>query len=241
MATPGFPGFPPEAMEFFRALKKNNKREWFQKRKHIYEEKVLAPMVDLVTAFNRRLVRFAPEYVNEPRRAIYRIYRDTRFSKDKTPYKTHIAAVFPHQGLGKHNCGGFYFGIDPDELEVAGGLYMPGPEQLRAVRDHIAASSKEFERLVSNKTLRGLMGSLWGDQLSRVPKGYAPEHPAAAYLRYKQWIFYTTSLPPKLATTPELLEEIVKRAKVMTQFVEFLNRPLKKMAAKRVDLSEFLV
>src|SRR4051794_2248071 len=106
--TPGFTGFPPEAITFFRRLKKNNTREWFQPRKEIYEEQVKAPMLELVTVLMQRLADFAPDYVADPKKAIYRIYRDTRFSKDKTPYKTHIAAVFTPRSLEKHSGAGFY-------------------------------------------------------------------------------------------------------------------------------------
>src|SRR5947209_7177135 len=109
--TPGFTGFPPEAITFFRALKKNNKREWFQPRKEIFEEQVKAPMLELVTVLMQRLADFAPDYVADPKKAIYRIYRDTRFSKDKTPYKTHIAAVFTPRSLEKHSGAGFYFSV----------------------------------------------------------------------------------------------------------------------------------
>src|SRR5690242_3374729 len=100
--VPGFQGFPAEGMTFMRSLKRNNRREWFQPRKHIYDEQVKAPMMELVAAVNIAMMRFAPDYTRDPKEAIYRIYRDTRFSGDKTPYKTHIAAVFQKRGLGKH-------------------------------------------------------------------------------------------------------------------------------------------
>ncbi|MBI3696718.1 MAG: DUF2461 domain-containing protein, partial [Acidobacteria bacterium] len=115
--TNSFPGFPPEALQFLRRLKRNNAREWFLKNKHIYEEKVKAPMVELVLALGREMLRFAPEMSFDPQRAIYRIYRDTRFSPDKTPYKTHIAAVFHPRGMEKHNCGGLYFHVSTEEVE----------------------------------------------------------------------------------------------------------------------------
>ena len=93
-----FPGFPAEGLEFLRKLAKNNKREWFQPRKEIFEAKVKQPMIELVEAVNAELLKFAPDHINDPKKAVYRIYRDTRFSADKTPYKTHIAAVFPPRG-----------------------------------------------------------------------------------------------------------------------------------------------
>src|SRR5258708_40039954 len=105
-----FSRFPPEALTFLRSLKRNNKREWFQPRKHIYDEKVRGPMMELVETLNAGLHRFAPQHMNDPAKAIYRIYRDTRFSNDKTPYKTHIAAIFPRRGHQKHGSAGYYVG-----------------------------------------------------------------------------------------------------------------------------------
>jgi len=222
---PAFRGFPAEGMNFFRSLKRNNRREWFQPRKHIYEEQVRAPMMELVAAVNAAMMRFAPDYVREPREAIYRIYRDTRFSPNKTPYKTHIAAVFQRRGMSKHGAAGLYFSVSAEEIEVAGGVYMPGPDELRAFRTHIAGNHEEFRAIVRARQLRRLVGEMHGDQLTRVPKGFCAEHPAADLVRYKQWLFYTM-LDPALATTAKLLPEIVARFRAMTPFIEFLNRPM---------------
>src|SRR5450631_3537778 len=106
-----FPGFPPEAMQFFKNLSRNNNRDWFQPRKPIFEEKVKQPMRELVEALNGSLKSFAPAYVTDPDKAIYRFYRDTRFSKDKTPYKDHIAASFRRSGAGPHKEGGYYLQV----------------------------------------------------------------------------------------------------------------------------------
>jgi uncharacterized protein (TIGR02453 family) len=223
--NPGFVGFPPEAMTFFRRLKKNNTREWFQPRKEIYDLKVKAPMVELVEALMRRLADFAPDHVADPNKAIYRIYRDTRFSKNKTPYKTHIAAVFPRRGLEKHGGAGYYVSVSPEEIEVGGGVYMPAPESLRAIRDHLAEHHEEFRRIVAAKNVRRLFGEVYGDRLTRVPKGFAADHPAADLLRMKQFLLFST-LDAKLATTPKLYRELVIRFEGMTPFLEFLNKPL---------------
>src|SRR5215469_15781379 len=93
--TTKFPGFSPDALAFLRALKRNNRRDWFQPRKEKYEALIKQPMLELIAALNGEFERFAPEYMTAPERAVYRIYRDTRFSHDKTPYKTHISAIFP--------------------------------------------------------------------------------------------------------------------------------------------------
>jgi len=226
-----FQGFPEAGMQFFRSLARHNRREWFQPRKHIYEEQVKAPMAELVTALNAEMMRFAPDHVVEPAKAIYRIYRDTRFSKDKTPYKTHIAAIFPRRGTEKHGGAGLYFSVAPHEIEVAGGVYMPGPDALRCIRWHVAEHHEDFDRIVKSRKLRALMGDMHGDQLSRVPKGFPCDHPAADLLRYKQWLFYVM-LDPAIATTPKLLPEVRNRFEAMMPFLEFLNTPLVKTAKK---------
>jgi uncharacterized protein (TIGR02453 family) len=231
MVRTGFAGFPAEGMQFFRSLARNNRREWFQPRKQIYDEQLKAPMTDLVTALNAEMIRFAPNYVAEPAKAIYRLYRDTRFSKDKTPYKTHIAAIFPRRGLVKHEGAGLYFSVSAKEIEVAGGVYVPGPDALLAIRTHLADRHEEFTRVVETRKLRALMGNLHGEQLSRVPKGFPCDHPAADLLRYKQWLFYVM-LDGALATTPKLLGEIRKRFEAMMPFLNLLNEPMVR-AAKR--------
>jgi uncharacterized protein (TIGR02453 family) len=226
----GFAGFPEQGMQFFRSLARNNRREWFQPRKPIYDEQVKAPMAELVGALSAEMMRFAPEHVADPAKAIYRIYRDTRFSKDKTLYKTHIAAIFPRRGLEKHGGAGLYFSVSPKEIEVAGGVYMPGPETLLAIRTRLADHHEEFRAIIRGRTLRSLVGELHGEQLSRVPKGFPTSHPAADLVRYKQWLFYVM-LDPTLATTPKLMPEIRKRFEAMMPFIEFLNGPL--VRAKR--------
>jgi len=226
----GFRGFPPEAMAFFRGLARHNTREWFQPRKHIYDGQVKAPMVELVTELDRAMQDFAPDYVTDPDKAIYRIYRDTRFSPDKTPYKTHIAAIFARRGTQKHGAGGYYFSISHTEVEVGGGIYMPPPEALLAVRTHIAQRHADFRRIAASSAIKRLFGAVQGAQLARVPKGFSVEHPAADLLRFKQYLLFTT-LDPAVVTTPRLLPELEKRFRAMAPFLDFLNAPL--LAVKR--------
>ena len=221
----GFPGFSDEMTKFFRGLKRNNRREWFQPRKPVFDEKVKAPMFELIRSLTADMMEYAPDHVCEPEKAVYRIYRDTRFSKDKTPYKDHIGALFPRAGLPKHGGANYYFGVSDEGVEVAAGVYMPGSDELLALRTHIADNHREFSRLIADRALKRLMGSLWGDQLTRVPKGFACDHPAAGLLRYKQWIFYVT-LDGALAVTPRLQGEVSRRFRAMAPFVDFLNRPL---------------
>lgn len=230
-----FPGFPPEALQFFRRLKRNNNREWFLKNKQIYEEKVKAPMTELVLALGREMRGFAPEMQCDPARAIYRIYRDVRFSSDKTPYKTHVAAVFFPRGMPKHGCAGLYFHVSTEEVEIAGGVYMPGPDELLAIRRQIADHHKKFRSIVEAPEFRRLFGKLWGEQLTRVPKGFAKDHPAAELLRYKQFLADTTK-PVKLAESAKLLPTLVTMFRAMMPTVRYLNEPLAGRTPRREPL-----
>ena len=222
-AEPAFRGFPPEGMAFLRAIKRNNRREWFQPRKHIFDEQVRAPMVQLVDALNRKMVKFAPQYINDPNKAIYRFYRDTRFSADKSPYKDHIAAIFPQRGRGKHVSAGFYVGVSHEGVEVAGGIYMPGPPELLAVRNWLSENHAAF--LKAARGPEKLMGKLHGTSLQRVPKGFAADHPAADLLKMKQWLYFT-ELDASLAGSTTLLDEIVKRFRAMAPVMDLLNASL---------------
>jgi uncharacterized protein (TIGR02453 family) len=225
-----FPGFSPEAMRFFRGLRRNNRRDWFLPRKPIFEEHVRRPMLALVDALNRALLGFAPAHVTDPEKAVYRFYRDTRFSADKTPYKDHIAANFPRRGSPKHGAAGYYFSVADNEIEVGGGVYLPEPDTLDAIRRHIAVHHQEFRRLEAARAVQKLYGGMQGEQTSRVPRGFDPAHPAADLLRYKQFLLFTT-LDPAIATTPALYKELVKHFRAMAPFIDFLNAPLTRARA----------
>src|SRR5437773_11088026 len=162
----GFPGFSEEAFKFFRGLVRNNHRDWFLPRKPIFEEHVKAPMRELVEQVNGAMQSFAPDYVTDPAKAIYRFYRDTRFSADKSPYKTQIAASFPHRGVSACGGAGFYFAVSHKQVGVGGGVYMPSPETLRAIRGYLADRHADFRRIVKTPAVRRLLGDLHGEQLS---------------------------------------------------------------------------
>ena len=219
-----FPGFPPEALKFLRGLKRNNRREWFQARKEIFDTQVRSPMEQLVEAINAELLQFAPEHITDPKKAIYRIYRDTRFSPDKTPYKTHIAAIFPRRGLDRHTSAGFYFHLSPEETGVASGLYQPGKEELLGVRTWIQQNHERFRK--ASRAPEKLLGKLQGDSLTRTPKGFDCSHPADDLVRMKSWLYWM-QLKPELAETPKLLPELIRRFRAAAPVVEMLNTSLK--------------
>ncbi|HWB84888.1 MAG TPA: DUF2461 domain-containing protein [Bryobacteraceae bacterium] len=225
-------------MQFLQALARHNHRDWFQPRKPVFEQHVKQPMHELVEAVNAALIKFAPEYVTDPEKAVYRFYRDTRFSKDKTPYKDHIAASFPRRGMVRHAGAGYYFSVSRKTIGIGGGVYMPAPESLLAIRRHVADRHEEFLVVAGSRTVRRLFGELQGDQLTRVPKGFAAGHPAAHLVRFKQYLLYT-ELPADISTTPALYTEIVKRFQAMTPFLEFLNAPL--VRRKKMSVRDLLV
>jgi uncharacterized protein (TIGR02453 family) len=237
MARSGFAGFPAEAIAFFRGLERNNRREWFQPRKAVFEHSVKEPMRELVAALSQALANFAPEYATDPSRAIFRIYRDVRFSKNKKPYKEHIAASFPLRGGMDHGHGGYYCAVSHKEVAVGGGVYMPDPAALAAIRNHIAQHHADLRRILAAPKLRRLLGELQGEQLARVPKGFACDHPAADLLRFKQLYLYA-ELPPDVATSPRLYQEIVDRFRAMVPFMRFLNAPLPK--ERKIDARDLL-
>jgi uncharacterized protein (TIGR02453 family) len=238
-ASSAFPGFPAEGIAFLRALKKNNDRDWFNARKPVFEEKVRKPMLDLVRAVHAHMLPYASWYVGDPAKSIFRIYRDTRFSKDKTPYKTHIAAYFSRNGLGKDSGAGFYFYASPEEAGVAGGLYHPSPDELLSVRRIIAHDPDTFLELFQNRRMKRLFGELGGEALTRPPKGFDADHPAIDLLKHKSFVLHA-KFEPAIATTPRFYKEIVARLEPLTPFVEFLNRPLVEKSKAKLREEAFL-
>ena len=217
--------FPAEALRFLRALKRNNRREWFEAHRGDYEAYVRQPMTAIVERLAVDLRAFAPELVASPKVSMYRIYRDTRFSENKTPYKTHIAAVFPTRGLPKHEGAGAYFHISPDEVWIGGGMYMPQPRQLVAVREHIAGHVTQLRAIVESPGFLARVGPLHGDKLKRVPRGFAKDHPAAEYLKFRRFVA-GADLPAALATSPAFYKTLLTTFRQVTPLARFLNAPL---------------
>jgi uncharacterized protein (TIGR02453 family) len=184
---PPFTGFPREGLAFLRRLRKNNNRPWFQKHKNEYEELVRFPMQCLIATVAPRMADAAPEITFHPRKSIFRIYRDTRFSKNKTPYKTNIGASFEY--VGKHKPTenpGLYVGIEPGEIFIGGGLYMPSGEQLKRIRQRIAEEPAEFLEVIRNARFRKVFREIQGERLVKAPLGYPKDHAMIEHLRLKQ-------------------------------------------------------
>ena len=225
--TPRVSCFAPEALAFLRALKRHNDRDWFKPRKEQYETLLRAPMIALVERLAADFRGFAPDLVASPKTSLYRIYRDTRFSENKAPYKTHIAAIFPPRSLPKHQGAGLYFHVSPTEVWVGGGMYAPDTSLLHAVREHIAANVKRLRTVVESPAFRRTVGPLEGERLQRVPRGFPRDHPAAEFLRYRKFLA-GHEFPPAFATSPRFYDAILKVFRHVAPFTHFLNEPLLK-------------
>ena len=221
--SPAAPRFTDRTLKFLRALKRNNDREWFKAHKHEYETHVREPMLAIIERLAVDFPRIAPDLIASPR-SLYRIYRDTRFSPDKTPYKTHVAASFSHHTLPKNESAGLYFHLAPDQLWIGGGMYAPQTPQLRCIREHIAGNLRGFRSLVESPALRRI-GGVTGTMLQRVPRGFPPDHEAAKYLRLKQYLA-GEELDPTLATRSRFYQTLLRRFTVLAPFIRFLNTPL---------------
>ncbi len=187
--------FTTATFAFLRGLARNNRKPWFEAHRAEYEAVVVQPMRELIEEMDVRLASFAPEIIGDPKRSMFRIYRDIRFSKDKSPYKTHAACWFYHRAgsraVGREAAGGgagFYFQIAPGSCFTGGGMWMPPKQALHNLRDAIAEDARRFERIVTDTRVTRAFGGLDEEaMLKRVPRGYAPDHPAARWLRFQSF------------------------------------------------------
>ena len=235
-----FPGFDARALTFLRGLRRNNRREWFQEHRSEYDDFVLQPMRLLVEELDVRFARFAPEIVGDGKRSIFRIYRDVRFSRDKSPYKTHAACWFSHRNAGHgvgsetHGAGaGYYFHLEPGASIVAGGIWMPPRPTLNRLREAIAARPREFGKTLSGTAFRKRYESLTEESmLKRLPRGFEPGHPAEPWLRY---VSFTVSAPlsDKEVLDPSLGSRVEKDFRLILPLVRWLNSALGYAPAER--------
>jgi uncharacterized protein (TIGR02453 family) len=225
-----FTGFTDDALRFLRALRRNNRREWFTERKPRYEESVRQPLAALIEEMDARFARYAPEITGDPKRSAFRIHRDVRFSADKSPYKTHAACWFFHRDAGKgvggstpHGGAGFYFHLEPDASLVAGGLWMPPAEGLRRIRLALGERYEEFAGIVRSRSLVRRFGSLNEEaMLRRVPRGVDPEHPAASWLRHRSFTM-SHPLSNEDVMSPRLAGLLERDYKTLLPLIRWLN------------------
>jgi uncharacterized protein (TIGR02453 family) len=225
---PPFDGFPKEGIRFLKRLKRNNNRPWFTTHKSEFEQLVREPMFSLIAALQPHFAQFAPEFDLTPKRSIFRIYRDTRFSSDKTPYKTHVAAHFVVRGTEKGFLGsGYYLHLEPGEVFIGGGIYMPDNDQLKKIRAAIVAHGNEFLSIITARRFKKMFGKLEGDSLRRMPKGFDETHPMAHWLKMKQF-FVGVSWPESKCYRTKVVDDLAAVAEAATPLVRFLNRAMER-------------
>ena len=224
--------FTPASLAFLRGLARHNNKPWFEAHRESYESDVRDPMRALIEEMDVRLARLAPEITGDPKRSMFRINRDIRFSKDKSPYKTHAACWFRHQGAS-HKVGGeaeegsagLYFHLQPGKSFVGAGIWMPPRPALNKIRDAIAEDAKGFARVVEDPRSGRFGGLDDGAMLKRMPRGFAEDHPAAKWLRYQSFTIGRL-LTDKQVLGPGLVTVLVGDFTLMMPLVRWLNRAL---------------
>ncbi len=223
VAVPAFTGFRPEAIQFLADLAENNDRAWFQPRKTDYERLLKEPLTALIATLAERFEARGIPLLADPARSPFRIYRDVRFSKDKSPYKTNLGASFPWVGeaagsgeagsrshTGNVHSSGGYFHLSPGEIFVGGGIWRPEKPWLNAFRRRVVDEPGAVRELVDAPRFRAAFGAVGGDALRRVPTGFPADHPEAELLKLKDVTFgrrlsdadaMTPALPDLIADT----------------------------------------
>lgn len=217
-ATPAFTGFTPEALQFLADLAANNDRAWFTPRKAEFERLLKEPMEALCAALVVSFRKHGVPLTADPKRSPFRIHRDTRFSKDKSPYKTHHAAGFGWAGVagaeggresGAGGAGGGYFHLEPGEIYLGGGMWHPEPPRLAAWRRLVDTNPARVLAAVEDPGFVKEFGTVSGDALTRVPQGFAKDHPHAALLKLKD-VTFGRRLADAEVLSPKLPETIAK-------------------------------
>ena len=207
--------FKKELFQFLVELKFNNERPWFQANKARYEEFLKKPMLAFIEAFQKPVARINKAYT-QPR--LFRIYRDTRFAKDKTPYKTHVAAQFLHRAAsGDLHAPGFYLHLEPGESFLAAGMWSPESDALKRIRGAIMARPKDWAKLSKLP--------FWGESYARPPKGVDPGHRFIADLKRKHFISWV-DFKDSQALGPHFIKDVEKACKRMNPLLVFLNQAL---------------
>jgi uncharacterized protein (TIGR02453 family) len=225
MPTPHSPQrhFTPGLFRFMRDLEAHNDREWFADNKDRYLADLRDPALEFVVDFGSRLVKISPHFLADPRPnggALFRIYRDIRFSKDKRPYKDHAGLHFRHAaGKGAHTPG-FYLHMQPGNSFVGVGLWRPDNPTLKLIRDALVADPGLWKKAVGGKNFRQDF-RVSGESLKRPPKGYDPDHPLIDILKMKDFTAYAP-LTQKQITAPSFLDEFARLCKAGGSLVKFL-------------------
>ncbi|MGJ3238737.1 MAG: DUF2461 domain-containing protein [Anaerolineae bacterium] len=224
--TQAFTGFPMEGLQFLRDLAQNNNKDWFDKHKPTYRATVQTPALDLVSALGERLQTEFPRICYDARTnggSLMRIYRDTRFSANKAPYKTNVAMMFTPEGYKRMEAPGFGLQITPEQVELVVGMFAFSKAQLEIYREAILDNSKGKALIAAVAQVESAGDYILGDkELKRVPRGYDAKHPRAEWLKYKSLLVYAPPIPLNIVQTTNLLDVTMNHFKNMAPIYRWL-------------------
>ena len=237
--TGSFNGFDKETIRFYKDLSNNNRKEWFDEHRSDYDNFVMEPARDLVTDLGERLKEIAPNIIYDPRvnKSLFRINRDVRFSKDKSPYKAHLAILFWEGKRKRMECSGFYFHVEPEKLLVGAGIYMFPKEHLSEYRNSVVhpvhgpkltEAINAVERNVNVKG-DGKCGIYGGEIYKRIPRGFDPDHERADLLLYKGLTAFAESEIPDEFYSVDLVDYLFEYYKKMAPLHHWLNEMVERI------------
>lgn len=211
-----------ELFKFLKELRENNDREWFKANKDRYDV-LHKEFIGVVEQLIHRIAAFDPEIGGlEAKSCVYRIYRDIRFSSDKTPYKTHFGAYMTGFGGRTSPYGGYYLHIEPDNSLVSGGVWCPDPKMLKQLRQDIYNNIEEFVGLLEDKKFKKTFGELEGEMLKRMPDGF-PKDCAYDYILKHKYFVVSSPKPEKFFYSKDWMDEVVDEFRILHPFNKFLN------------------
>ncbi len=219
--------FTPAIFKYLRDLAAHNDREWFQANKDRYVTELRDPCLSFITDFGARLARISPHFRADPRPtggSLFRIYRDVRFSKDKSPYKTHVGLHFRHEAGRDAYTPGFYLHLEPGACFVGVGLWRPDNPTLRPIRNLMATDPARWRRAVGGKAFSDRF-QVTGESLKRVPRGYDPDHPLAEVLKLKD-VTALATLTQKDVTAPGFVDVFAQDCRAGAPLVKFICNAL---------------
>jgi uncharacterized protein (TIGR02453 family) len=213
--------FQPDLFKFLRQLKRRNNREWFAENKERYQQVVVEPAMEFIGGFALHLAKLSPHFVADARPtrgSLFRIYRDTRFSSDKNPYKTHIGIHFSHESGKDAHAPVFYLHLEPDGCFAAAGVWHPDNRALIKIRTAIVAQPEQWKRVTRKRELEG-------ESLTRPPKGFAANHPFIEDLKRKDFVA-SAALTEERICGPRLMRDFITECRKMKPLVEFTTKAL---------------
>ncbi|MDN3642445.1 DUF2461 domain-containing protein [Lutimonas halocynthiae] len=217
--------FSQDYLEFFKELAANNHKDWFDLNRKRYETEVREPFKVFIGDLIKALSRDDTSLAIEPKDAIFRINRDIRFSKDKTPYKLNNSAIISSEGRKDKNHPGIYIELGPEKLAFYGGIYMPNTKQVQKLRSYFKQHSSKLNNLLEDANFKNVFGDLHGEKSKRIPGEFKESAEGQPLLMNKQW-YYFTHLPPEIITANNLMETILELEQKARSMKIFLTKAL---------------